>query len=92
VLVMREDGCVMSQHPAHDAEVLMSRVVSLALDVIVSQPGQGLRRPGAPPALFDEAQAEQVLWQEFHDHGASINNALTEAVRLHGGRRFGSLR
>jgi hypothetical protein len=39
-------------------------------------------------ALLDEAQAEQALWQEFRDHGASINNALTEALRLHGGLSF----
>jgi hypothetical protein len=41
-----------------------------------------------PRALLDEAQAEQALWQEFRDHGASINNALTEALRLHGGLSF----
>jgi hypothetical protein len=40
---------------------------------------------GAPPAHFDEAQAEQALWQEFRDHGASLNNALNEALRVHGG-------
>jgi hypothetical protein len=38
-----------------------------------------------PAAHFDEAQAEQALRQEFRDHGASINNALTEALRIHGG-------
>jgi hypothetical protein len=88
VLVMREDGCVMSQRPAHEAEVSTSRVVPPAFDVAFLQPEQGLRRPGTPPALFDEAQVEQVLWQEFCDHNASINNALTEALRLHGGSSF----
>jgi hypothetical protein len=39
----------------------------------------------APPARFDEARAEQVLWQEFRDHSASINNALNEALRVHRG-------
>jgi hypothetical protein len=28
---------------------------------------------GAPPAHFVEAQAEQGLWQELYDHGASLN-------------------
>jgi cytochrome P450 len=44
-----------------------------------------------PHALLDEAQVEQALWQEFRDHGTSINNALTEALRLHGDRHSGSL-
>jgi hypothetical protein len=26
-----------------------------------------------------------VLWQEFRDHGALLNNALNEALRVHGG-------
>jgi hypothetical protein len=25
------------------------------------------------------------LWQEFRDHGASLNRALNEALRIHGG-------
>jgi hypothetical protein len=37
-----------------------------------------------PLAHFDEAQAEQALWQEFRDHGASINNSLTKALWVHG--------
>jgi hypothetical protein len=41
-----------------------------------------------PHALLDEAQAEQALWQEFCDHDASINNALTEAMWIHGGSLF----
>jgi hypothetical protein len=40
---------------------------------------------GAPPAYFNKAQAEQALWQEFRDHGASLNNALNEALRIHAG-------
>jgi hypothetical protein len=46
---------------------------------------QGLRRPGVPHTLLDEAWAEQALWQEFHAHDASLNAALTEALRLDGG-------
>jgi hypothetical protein len=31
------------------------------------------------------AHLEQELWQEFRDHGASLNNALNEALRIHMG-------
>jgi hypothetical protein len=48
-------------------------------------PGAGREPASAPPAHFNEGQAEQVLWQEFRDHGASLNNALNEAVRIHAG-------
>jgi hypothetical protein len=85
VLVMREDGYMMSLRPVHDTEASTSHASSPASDVAASHPEQGLRRPGELPALFDEAQAEQALWQEFRDHGALINNALTEALRIHGG-------
>jgi hypothetical protein len=37
----------------------------------------------APQAHFIEAQAEQGLWQELRDHGASLNRALNEALRIH---------
>jgi hypothetical protein len=46
---------------------------------------QERERVGAPPTHFVTAQAEQVLWQEFRDHGASLNRALNEALRIHGG-------
>jgi hypothetical protein len=39
----------------------------------------------APPAHFIEAQAEQGLWEELRDHGASLNWALNEALRIHSG-------
>jgi hypothetical protein len=38
-----------------------------------------------PLALFNEAQAEQALWQEFRDHSASLNNTVNEVLRIHGG-------
>jgi hypothetical protein len=38
-----------------------------------------------PPAHFADAQAEQALWQEFRDHGTSLNRALNEALRIHSG-------
>jgi hypothetical protein len=28
---------------------------------------------------------EQELWEELRDHGASLNRALNEALRIHGG-------
>jgi hypothetical protein len=82
---MREDDCVMSQRPAHDTKASTSQAAPPASDVTVSQPEQGLHHPSALPTLFDDAQAEQALWQEFRDRGASIKNALTEALRIHGG-------
>jgi hypothetical protein len=85
VLVMREDGCVMSQRLAHDAEASTSHATPPVPDVAVSHPEQRLRRLIAPPAHFDEARAEEAMWQEFRDHDVSINNALTEALRIHGG-------
>jgi hypothetical protein len=44
---------------------------------------QGREHAGAPPAHFIEAQGEQGLWQELRDHGASLNRALNEALRIH---------
>jgi hypothetical protein len=35
--------------------------------------------------LFADAQEEQQLWEELRDHGASLNRALNEALRIHGG-------
>jgi hypothetical protein len=75
----------MSQHPVHDDEASMSHDAPPAPDVTVAHLEQGLRRTSAPPTHFYEARIEQALWQDFRDHGASINNALTEALRVHGG-------
>jgi hypothetical protein len=49
------------------------------------RPEQEQERAGVPPAHFVEAQAEQGLWQEPRDHGASLNRALNEALRIHSG-------
>jgi hypothetical protein len=80
---MREDDCVMPQRPTHDTKALSSRAGLLAPDVTVARPEQG--HVSTPPAHFDEAQAEQVLWQEFRDHSASLNNTLNEALRINRG-------
>jgi hypothetical protein len=44
----------------------------------------GEERVDEPPA-FTDAQEEQQLWEELRDHGASLNRALNEALRIHGG-------
>jgi hypothetical protein len=46
---------------------------------------QGREPVDAPPVHFVEAQAEQGLWQELRDHGASLNRTLNEALRIHSG-------
>jgi hypothetical protein len=82
----------MSQRPAHDAEASTSHAAPPTSDIAVLHPEQGLCRLGAAPAHFNEAHVEKALWQEFHNHDISINNALTEALRIHGGpsiRLFG---
>jgi hypothetical protein len=44
--------------------------------------GEG--RVGDPPA-FGDAQEEQELWGELRNHGAVLDRALNEALRIHGG-------
>jgi hypothetical protein len=46
---------------------------------------QGREHADAPLAHFVEAQAEQGLWQELRDHGASLKRALNVALRIHSG-------
>jgi hypothetical protein len=69
----------------HDAEASSSRDDRPALGTTVARLEQEREPPSAPPAHFNEAQVEQALWQEFRDHGASLNNALNEALRIHAG-------
>jgi hypothetical protein len=78
----------MSQRLTHDAKASTSCVALPAPDAAASQLEQVMRHPGVPHTLFDEAQAEQALCQEFHAHGAFLNAALTEALQFHGGRSF----
>jgi hypothetical protein len=85
VLVMREDDCVMSGRPTHGAKASSSRAAFPASDGTATCPEQERERVNAPPVHFSEAQAEQALWQEFRDHGVSLNRALNEALRIHGG-------
>jgi hypothetical protein len=51
----------------------------------VARPEHVREHATVPPAHFNEVQAEQALWQEFRDHGASLNNALNEALRIDAG-------
>jgi hypothetical protein len=82
---MREDGCVMPRQPTHDAEASSSRAGLPTPDITVEYLGQEREHASEPPTHFNEAQAEQALWKEFRDHGASLNNTLNEALRIHGG-------
>jgi hypothetical protein len=47
-----------------------------------SAPVEG--RVGNPPA-FADAQGGQELWGELRNHGAALDQALNEALRIHGG-------
>jgi hypothetical protein len=82
---MREDGCVMPWHPTHGAKALSSHATLPAPDDTTACPEREQEHASALPAHFSEAQAEQALWQEFRDHGASLNNTLNEALRIHAG-------
>jgi hypothetical protein len=75
----------MPRHPTHDAEASSSHAVLPAPDGTPARPEQEREHASTPPAHFNEAQAEQALWQEFRDHDVSLNNALNEALRIHGG-------
>jgi hypothetical protein len=71
--------------PADSAEASSSRAVLPASDGAAARPEQERERADAPPAHFTSAQAERALWQEFRDHGISLNRALNEVLRIHGG-------
>jgi hypothetical protein len=85
VLVVREDDCVVPRRSTHGAEASSSHAGLPAPNATVERLEQEREPAGAPPTYFNEAQAEQALWQEFRDHGASLNNALNEALRIHAG-------
>jgi hypothetical protein len=83
--MMREDDCVVLRRSAHGAEASSSRVALPASGGPAVHPEQERERVVTPPAHFASAQAEQALWQDFRDHGASLNRALNEALRIHRG-------
>jgi hypothetical protein len=53
--------------------------------------GQEQEEADAPLAHFIDAQEEKWLWEELRDHGASLNRALNEALRIHSGPRVAHL-
>jgi hypothetical protein len=69
--------------PADGAEASPSRAALPASGGPAAHPEQERESAGTPPTHFAEAQAEQELWQELRDHGASLNRALNEALRIH---------
>jgi hypothetical protein len=84
-LVVRGDGGAALGCPADGAGASSSRAALPASDGPAAHPEHEQEHAGAPPAHFVEAQDEQELWQELHDHGASLNRALNEALRIHSG-------
>jgi hypothetical protein len=74
-LVRRWDGHMVAGGRGHDAEASSSRAGR-------SASGEG-RVDG--PSAFADAQEEQELRGELRDHGAALNRALNEALRIHGG-------
>jgi hypothetical protein len=84
-LVVRDDGCMMLGHPVDGVEASSSRAVLPASDGAAARPEQERERAVTPLAHFADAQAGQALWHEFRDHGASLNWALNEALRIRTG-------
>jgi hypothetical protein len=74
-LVMRRDGHMVVGGRRHGAEASSSRAGH-------SAQVEGIA--GDPPA-FAGAQGEQELWGELRNHGAALDRALHEALRIHGG-------
>jgi hypothetical protein len=69
----------------HGAEASSSRAGRPASSDPAASLGQGQERVDTPPPHFADAQEEQQLWEKLHGHGASLNRALNEALRIHGG-------
>jgi hypothetical protein len=84
-LVVREDGRVVPRRPTHGAEASSSRTGLPDPNTTVVGLEQERELAGAPLTYFNEAQAEQALWQKFRDYGASLNNMLNEALQIHAG-------
>jgi hypothetical protein len=78
-LVVKGGVAAVLGRPTDGAGASLSRAGPLA------RPEQEQEHANAPPAHFVDAQAEQGLWQELRDHGASLNRALNEALRIHSG-------
>jgi hypothetical protein len=84
-LVVRDDGSAALECPVDGAGASSSRPALPTSGGPAAHPEQERERAGAPPAHFVEAQAEHELWQELRDHVTSLNQALSEALRIHNG-------
>jgi hypothetical protein len=84
-LVVRDNGGAALGCPAGGAGASSSHAALPTSGGPAVHLEQEQERAGVPPAHFVEAQAEQELWQELRDHGASLNRALNEALRIHSG-------
>jgi hypothetical protein len=73
--VRRREGHMVAGGQGYGAEASSSRAGHSA---------QVEGAAGDPPA-FADAQAEQVLWGELRSHDATLDRALNEALRVHGG-------
>jgi hypothetical protein len=78
-LVARSDAGAALRRPADGAGPSSSRVGPAA------RLEQEQEEADTLPAHFNDAQAEQGLWKELHNHGASLNRALNEALWIHSG-------
>jgi hypothetical protein len=76
---------MMAGRLGRDAEASSSHAGLPASGGFAVSPERERERVDAPPPHFAEAQTEQELWKELRDHGASLNRALSEALRIHGG-------
>jgi hypothetical protein len=74
-LVRRRDGHMVAGGRGHGAEASSS---------CAGRPAPGEGRADGPPA-FADTQEEQGLWEELRGHGSALNQALNEALRIHGG-------
>jgi hypothetical protein len=84
-LMVRDDGGAVLGCPADGVGASSPRATLPALGGPAAHPEQEREHACAPQPHFVEAQAEQELWQELRDHGASLNRALNEALRIHSG-------
>jgi hypothetical protein len=74
-LVRRRDGHMVAGGRGHDTEASSSRA---------GHPAQVEGIVDDPPA-FADAQREQELCGELRSHGATLDRALNEVLRVHGG-------
>jgi hypothetical protein len=84
-LVRRWDDHMVTGGLRHGAEASSSRAGPPGSGGPAADSGQGEEHVDTPSPLFVDAQEEQQLWEELRGHGASLNRALNEALRIHSG-------